>query len=339
MTDQPIILSPIDNDLMVTTLNYGTAPTPNVKFPPMSTVTVTVPATTANLGPGFDCMGMALNLRNEFQFTPCPEGVTIGVNGEGADSIPSDENNLIVQAMQFLCDYVGEPLPCCHIEQNNHVPAASGLGSSSTATVAGLVGANALLGNPVDDNCILKLATQIEGHPDNIAPAIFGGLVLAPMGDSGEALTVERILIPKIEVVLVLPDFELFTADARAALPTTISRADAIFNMARIPLVLRALETQNYNLLSIAMQDKIHQPYRIPLVPGMAEAFAAAKSAGASAVAISGAGPSTIAFAPDNLGPIGQAMVKAYAAAGLNARMWLLETDNSGCSIKIQNPE
>lgn len=318
---------------MVTAPNYGTANSPHVKFRTMSTVTVTVPATTANLGPGFDCMGMALNLRNEFKFTPCPNGVAIDIQGEGAGSIPADKNNLIVQSMQYLCDYLNVEFPCCEIEQINHVPAASGLGSSSTATVAGLVGANALLGSPVDNHCILKLATRIEGHPDNIAPAIFGGLVLAPMGDDGEALTVERIVMPNLKVALVLPDFELFTADARAALPTTISRADAIFNMARIPLVLRALEGEDYNLLSIAMQDKMHQPYRMPLVPGMADAFAAARQAGAAAVAISGAGPSTIAFAPDNHMAIGQAMMDAYAAAGLTSRMWLLETDNAGCTV------
>ena len=129
----------------------------------MSTITVTVPATSANLGPGFDCLGMALNLRNEFRFSPRLEGISIDVNGEGSGSIPTDKSNLIVQSMQFLCDYVGRPLPGCHIEQINHVPAASGLGSSSTATVAGLMGANALLGSPVDRDCILKLATRIEG--------------------------------------------------------------------------------------------------------------------------------------------------------------------------------
>ena len=301
----------------------------------MSTITVTVPATTANLGPGFDCLGMALSLRNEFRFSPISEGITIDVNGEGSGSIPTDKSNLIVQSMQFLCDFVGRPLPSCHIEQINHVPAASGLGSSSTATVAGLMGANALLGSPVDQDCILKLATRIEGHPDNVAPAIYGGLVLVPMGDDGEALVVERIEISKMMVALVLPDFELLTADARAALPPTVSRADAIFNMSRVPLVLRALETCNYELMTIAIDDRLHQPYRMALVPGMEAAFNAARAAGAAAVAISGAGPSTIAFAADNHAAIGQAMIDAYAAAGLNGRMWLLETDNLGSTVEF----
>lgn len=299
----------------------------------MSTITVSVPATTANLGPGFDCLGMALNLRNEFKFTPEAEGLTIEVHGEGVDSIPADANNLIVQAMQFLCDYLEKPFPACHIEQTNHVPAASGLGSSSTATVAGLIGANALLGNPVGNDCILKLANRMEGHPDNIAPAIFGGMVLAPMGDDGEVLTVERIAMPIMKMALVLPDFELLTSEARAALPTTVKRSDAIFNMARVPLVLRALENLNYKLLSIAMQDRIHQPYRMALVPGMSDAFDAALGAGAAAVAISGAGPSTIAFAPDDHAAIGQAMLDAYANAGLTGRLWILETDNLGSTV------
>ncbi|MFK7805338.1 MAG: homoserine kinase [Anaerolineae bacterium] len=303
----------------------------------MSTITVTVPATTANLGPGFDCLGMALNLRNEFQFTPHsksePEAISIAVHGEGVDSIPTDKSNLIVQSMQFLCDYVGRPLPSCHIEQTNHVPAASGLGSSSTATVAGLMGANALLGDLVDKDCILKLATRIEGHPDNVAPAIFGGLVLVPMDDDGEALVVDRIEMPKLMVALVLPEFELLTADARAVLPAQVSRADAIFNMSRVPLVLRAFEKCDYQLMNIAIDDRLHQPYRMALVPGMEEAFTAARTAGAAAVAISGAGPSTIAFAAENHTAIGQAMIDAYASAGLNARMWQLEADNCGSTV------
>lgn len=301
----------------------------------MSTITVTVPATSANLGPGFDCLGMALNLRNEFQFTSQPNGtsISIDVHGEGVESIPTDGSNLIVQSMQFLCDYVGRPLPSCYIKQINHVPAASGLGSSSTATVAGLMGANALLGNLVEKDCILKLATRIEGHPDNVAPAIFGGLVLVPMGDDGEALVVERITMPELTVALVLPDFALLTSDARAALPIKVDRADAIFNMARIPLVLRALEKCDYKLMNIAIDDRLHQPYRMALVPGMETAFAAARTAGAAAVAISGAGPSTIAFCAENQAAVGQAMIDAYAAAGLNARMWLLKADNQGSTV------
>lgn len=297
-------------------------------------INVKVPATSANLGPGFDCLGLALGLYNEFDFETAEQGLTIEIDGEGTASIPRDKSNLIVQAACRLARHIGRELPSLRIVQRNYVPSSSGLGSSSTAVVAGLLGANALFGSPLNKLDVLHLATEMEGHPDNVAPALYGGLVLVPMGV--EPLHVEQIAIAPLEAVVVLPDFALLTADARAALPGAVSRADAIFNLARTPLVVRALEQGDYAKLGIAMEDRLHQPYRLPLVPGMAAAFAAARQAGAAAVAISGAGPSVIAFAPQNHTAIGEAMRAAFAAVGLGSRMWVLPLDLRGSHVSVR---
>lgn len=299
----------------------------------MQPVKVVVPATSANLGPGFDCLGMALGLYNEFVFATADPltPLTIEVEGEAAELVPRDASNLVIQAAERLALALGRPLPPLWVRQTNYVPAASGLGSSSTAVVAGLLGANALLEGGLSKAEILELATEMEGHPDNVAPALFGGLVLVPMGS--RPLHIEQIPIKPLDVVIVLPDFELLTSTARAALPTHISRADAIFNLARTPLVIRALELGDYVKLGVAMQDKIHQPYRIPLVPGMARAFTAVCEAGASAVAISGAGPSIIAFAPQGHHAIGAAAQAAFGRAGLASRVWVLPLDVGGSLV------
>ncbi len=301
----------------------------------MKLVNVKVPATSANLGPGYDCLGLALGLYNEFDFIPLPEGsdLEIIIEGEGADIIPRDASNLIVQAAQFLCDHLQRPLPPMRLIQRNYVPPASGMGSSSTAVVAGMLGVNEILKAGLTKNDILELATQMEGHPDNVAPALFGGLVLVPMGVT--PLHIERFEVPPLIVTIILPDFDLLTQDARAALPAQVSREDAIFNLARTPLVIRALEQGNYATLRIAMQDRLHQPYRLPLVPGLGEAYTAVLNTGAAAVALSGAGPSLIAFAPQNHMAIGRAGQAAFKEAGLDSRFWLLPIDHQGSQLRI----
>ncbi|MCA9981821.1 MAG: homoserine kinase, partial [Anaerolineales bacterium] len=212
----------------------------------MKLVNVKVPATSANLGPGYDCLGLSLGLYNEFDFMPLADEGTLEIiiEGEGADFIPRDESNLIVQAAQFLCDHLQRPLPAMKIIQRNYVPPASGMGSSSTAVVAGMLGVNEILKAGLTKNDILELATNMEGHPDNVAPALYGGLVLVPMGIS--PLHIERFEVPPLMMTIILPEFNLLTQDARAALPAMVSREDAIFNLARTPLVIRALEQGNY---------------------------------------------------------------------------------------------
>ena len=304
----------------------------------MKQVTVTVPATTANLGPGFDCLGLALGLYNQITFTAETAQETHGkftltINGEGIDRLPTDHGNLVVRAAECIFERVGQRPPSLHIHQQNNIPVGSGLGSSAATVVGGMLAANALVDTHLSDADLLHLAIQMEGHPDNVAPALYGGLTLVIQ--ENRQLHVEQIDTPPLRVVVVLPDFDLPTLSARAVLPPQVPFADAVFNSARLGLLLQALATADYSKLQLAMQDRLHQPYRLRLIPGAAAAFAAAYSAGAAGVALSGAGPSVIAFAADNHEAIGQAMASAFAAAGLMSRTWILPTDFRGSRLKM----
>lgn len=297
----------------------------------MKQITVTVPATSANLGPGFDCLGMALTLHNETVFTETDSPqLSITVQGECADAIPIDETNLVYQAADCTFRRLGKRPSGLHILQTNNIPVGSGLGSSSSAIISGILGANALVNGHMTQTEVLALATEIEGHPDNVTPALYGGLTLTLSED--DQLYVEQFPIPPLQVVIVLPDFDLPTAQSRAALPPQISRHDAIFNISRMGLLIRALTSGDHTKLHLAMQDKLHQPYRLPLIPGSEQAIHAAYCEGATAVALSGAGPSLIAFAPHNHSAISQAMQHAFNQAGLPSRTWLLQANPHGAS-------
>jgi homoserine kinase len=305
----------------------------------MNQITVIVPATSANLGPGFDCLGLALALYNKVTFTStsagpataAPPKLTIEVTGLDAEKVPTDESNLIYQSANHMFERLGKRPYELHIEQENNIPVGSGLGSSSTAVLAGLLGANALINGHFSQADILAIATAEEGHPDNVAPALLGGLVLGVM--QGEQVHIEQLPIAPQQVAIITPNFELLTRDARAALPNQISRQDAIFNASRLPLLIRALETAAYPKLTLAMQDKLHQPYRLPLIPGMMAAFAAAYAAGAAGVALSGAGPSLIAFAPKGHAEIVAAVTAVFAQNNLTCRSWILPIDTAGTKI------
>lgn len=299
----------------------------------MKQVKISVPATSANLGPGFDCLGLALNLHNHVTFTAVSEPtLKITATGTDAHKVTTDETNLVYQCAEIIFEKVGKRPSGLIIEQKNNIPVGSGLGSSSTAVLAGMLGANELLERPFTQEQILQFATEKEGHPDNVAPALYGGLVLGVAHD--DQLHIEQIDIPQQTVVIVLPDFHLLTSEARSALPKTVSLHDAIFNASRTPLVVRALETADYDLLAIAMQDKLHQPYRIPLIPGMATAFSTGKLAGAKALAISGAGPSIIAFAENGHEKIAEMLTAVFTEADLKSRTWILNIDVMGAQIR-----
>jgi homoserine kinase len=298
---------------------------------------VTVPATTANLGPGFDCLGLALGLYNHVTGRTTDGGLEVTIAGEGGagyDPLPTDARNLVVRAAEQLFAEVGRRPAGLAIHQENHIPTGSGLGSSAAAVVAGLLLANELVDRQMGREEVLALAAEIEGHPDNVTPALYGGLTLINAGDSH--LHVEPIAVPDMQVVVVLPDFQLATAEARAALPRQVPLADAIFNAGRLALLIRALEVGDYVKLSLATQDRLHQPYRLPLIPGMTQAFAAARSAGAAAVTLSGAGPSLIALAPDGHDAIAQAARQAFQAHGLSSRTWTLSVDRQGSTASTR---
>jgi homoserine kinase len=299
-------------------------------------ILVKVPATTANLGPGFDALGMALDLWNEAEFSATKDRqISLTIKGEGAEKLPRDAENAIVDAALQVYDLAGRSCPGMKIHCVNRIPLGSGLGSSSAAMLTGMLGANALLGNPFSREEILKLAIETEGHPDNVAPAMLGGLVASIIHESHVVslrLTLTGQRTP-IHITVILPDFDFPTRQARAILPKQIERRDAIYNISRAVIVTEAFRTGDLDMLGEAMTDKLHQPYRLPLIPGAQAAMDAMKQAGASAVALSGAGPSLIAFSSKRETAIGEAAKRAFAESGLEARVYKLKISRKGAEV------
>jgi homoserine kinase len=296
-------------------------------------VRVRVPATTANIGPGFDCLGLALDLWNEAIFSIEGNGLHLYNNGEGK-GMPTDERNLIIQSMRFFCDTRGLTFPTgLTIHCENHIPVGSGLGSSASAVLLGILGAAALLDSPLEKEEALSLAARMEGHADNAAAAVLGGLAIVSIAKGG--WLARRVEIPALQVALVLPEVALSTHAARAALPSEVSIKDATFNLGRAMLVVEALRNGDLMLLHQVIDDRLHLPYRLPLIPGGQRALEAAYTAGASAVTISGAGPSLIAFSASNPAPIAQAMTTAFNEHGVQSRSFVLNTTSTGAETEI----
>lgn len=290
---------------------------------------IRVPATSANLGPGFDCLGLALDLWNEVSFEPCDQ-VTFRVRGEGADKLDNQPTNLLTRAFFRVHDLCGRKAAGVSIQSFNQVPPSSGMGSSAAAIVAGIFGANEMLGGPLTQMDMLKLATEMEGHPDNVAPALLGGLVVSVV-NAGEVIS-RRFEIPSLHVVIVKPDVDWPTKVARAVLPVSVPRADAIFNIGRTALVVEALRSGDLGLLREVMDDKLHQPYRLERIPGGRDAFESARSFGAAA--LSGAGPSIICFMqPGQENAAAGSMLAAFHTQGVDARALHLKTSNQGTSL------
>lgn len=296
-------------------------------------VRIRVPATCANLGPGFDCLGLSLDLWNEVQFRAGPS-TTYHVTGEGAQTLNLRPANLLTRAMAALYEVSGYPMGGIEVTAHNKILLSSGLGSSAAAIVAGLYGANELLYRPLAVGDLLKLAAEIEGHPDNAAPALLGGLVVAAIGE-GEILT-RRYEVPPLTAVVVKPDVYWPTHLARSVLPASVSRADAVFNIPRTTLVIEAMCRGDLDLLRKVMEDRLHQSYRLERIPGGRQAYDAARAYGAAALC--GAGPSIIVFLqPGESHEALEAIRSAFAAAGLRARGLVLHTSNSG--VQVLNPQ
>ncbi len=294
-------------------------------------VKVTVPATSANLGPGFDCLALALELWNEAVFEPGASGYVVENEGEGADELPTDHSNLILQSAFAVFDLAGGKPEGLKIRCRNDIPLSSGLGSSAAAILTGLLGANEVLGKPFGEAQLLKMASDREGHPDNAAAALYGGLVAVL--NHPEGVICKRFDLPEMTAIVAVPKVDLPTHTARKALPAGVVFKDAVFNSSRAPLVVEALRTGDLTLLGKVMDDRLHQPYRLPLIPGAEAAMAAALKGGASAAALSGAGPSVIAFLEadsDRKEAVREAMVAAYRDAGVTARGFILAVTNEG---------
>lgn len=289
---------------------------------------VRIPATTANLGPGFDCLAMALEMWNEAAFSVEGSGIHVNIAGAGQDTLPKDETNLVARAALLVFDRAGVPAPRgLQIACINEIPTGSGLGSSAAGVLAGLLGANALLGKPFSREEILAMAVEMEGHPDNAAAALYGGLVVVI--STPRSFLTHRYDLPRLPVAVVLPEFDFPTRAAREALPKTVPLSDAVFNLGRTALVVEALRSADYLLLEQVMDDRLHQPYRLPLIPGAEAARQAALRAGAAAVVLSGAGPSLLAIG-GRPASAAAAMGSAFDVAGIPSQAFLLETCNAG---------
>ncbi len=291
---------------------------------------ITVPASSANLGAGFDALGLALTLYNRVWMEEA-EGCLIETI-DGA-AVPLNESNMIYHTAKLLYTRCGRPFRGLHIVQENNIPMTRGLGSSSACLVAGLLGANTLLGSPLSREDICDLAAELEGHPDNVAPALLGGLVTSVM-DGGRVHTVSVPVTERIRFALFIPDFELKTEVARAALPVQVTREDAVYNLSRAALMTAALFSGRLDNLRVAVQDRLHQPYRFPMIPGAEQIFYTAYDLGAYGVAVSGAGPSLLAIVDRHAEDFDVQSLNRLRQAGLTG--WdvrLLDCDADGARV------
>ena len=279
----------------------------------MTVIRVKAPATTANLGPGYDCLGLALDVWNTLEVEVLQSGdPVVEIVGEGVGELSTGPDNLVYKAMEFLFQDAGEGMPAVRISCNNSIPLARGMGSSAAAIAGGLVAANSLCSQGYAVNDLLEMAATIEGHPDNVAAAILGGmrLVITDQTTEGSRLyTVPVNVPPELHTVVFVPGVRISTEDARDVLPEKVTVADAVHNMGRVGLLVAAMATNHPEYLAIATQDRLHQPYRQPLFPAMKVIFQAALDAGAMGVFLSGSGSTVLALTK------GREMTVAYEMA------------------------
>ncbi len=303
----------------------------------MSEIIISIPATTANLGPGFDCIGVALNIYNEFKFTLTEDEVNIKITGAEAHRLTTDKTNLLYKSYKEVYDHLGKEAPNVKIEINLNVPLSRGLGSSATAIVGGLIGGNYLAGNPLDLSEIISMAIAMEGHPDNVVPALLGKCQLS-IPKAGKWLICEIPWHQDIIPVIAIPNFEVSTKGAREVLPEQITYQDAIFNIAHMGLLQRGLQTGEENWLRIALDDKLHQPYRKKLIQGYELVKSAAISAGAYGMVISGAGPALLALTNQiQVNAVVRAMKNSWESMGIMAEVRSLSIDTKGTNIIYSN--
>ncbi|MBI4498844.1 MAG: homoserine kinase [Chloroflexi bacterium] len=292
-------------------------------------VTVRVPATTANLGPGFDCLGLALDLSDRVTLSVRPDGGGPPLAGEGPQR---GHNALILSAARTLYDRAGLSAPDLSLERHAGIPVGKGLGSSAAAIVAGLVAANELVGRPFDQDGLLHLACEVEGHPDNAAPALLGGLRVAVLEEG--RVTQTRVPLPAdLQAVLFIPDFVMPTHETRKLLPTALSRPDVVFQIGRAALLVAALATGDLGKLHLGTQDRLHQPARGQVFPAMFAIFAAAREAGALAAYLSGGGPTICVFTAGREPEVAAAMAQAAAAHGVAGETRVTRPSEQGAMI------
>jgi homoserine kinase len=297
-------------------------------------IRIQVPATSANLGSGFDSLGIALDLYNQVWME---ESDTVDISCRDNIVVPTDENNLIYWAAKQVYEKCGRKLPGMKIEQLNNIPMARGLGSSSACIVSGILGANRLLGSPLSKQDLINLAAKIEGHPDNTTPAIEGGLAASAI-EAGRVYSVSVPVSGRIRFVLFIPPFELKTEKARSVLPEQYSRSDAVYNLSRSALMAASLFSGKLENLRVAVQDKIHQPYRAGLIDNLDSVFRLSYELGSLGTYISGAGPTIISMIDaddtENFAKYAANHLEEKGLAGWQIKV--LKTDSQGAQISIE---
>lgn len=299
---------------------------------------IRVPGTSANLGTGFDTLGLAVDLWNEsmVEVVSGQRDHQVQIDGEGASSLPADADHLILKVASDVCRSHGGQMPTLRCRFSNRLPLARGLGSSAAARVTGAALGLLLAKGVADQAQVAAEATKLEGHPDNVVPAVYGGLTASLWAPPDQPLHHRYAIDGRWRLVVVIPEFHLETERSRQALPSMVTFSDACHNLARLPLLLAALEDGRPELLPAAIVDVLHQPYRVPLVPGIREVFRAAVTAGARGAYLSGAGPSVAAWVWQDEAvaqQVGQAMVAAFGNSQVQSRFVLPQLTTQGLSV------
>ena len=297
---------------------------------------IRIPATSANMGPGFDSIGIAVELYNHIWVEEQTTGLTIDVKRDQAIPVPTDETNLIYKTMKYFYEQKGLKMPGVHIVQEDYIPMVRGLGSSAACIVGGLFAANALAGNICDKDELAQMAAQLEGHPDNSNPAIYGSMVVGAQ-DENKMNHVRLELPDDLIFATMVPDFPVSTADARGVLPDSYTRKDMVFNASRAALLVASMMTGKYENFDMAMEDCVHQPYRAQLIPGMHEIFKHAKEFGAVASYLSGAGSTLMAMVTKDQAEEFERKMSAYLGTlEHNWELNLLKADMQGVLVETE---
>ncbi len=295
--------------------------------------TARIPASTTNLGPGFDVLGLALQLYSTVSLEITGDETEVVVSGIDVEKIPNTTDHVAFRAVELVFQRSGQQLPNGLILNiANGIPAIRGLGGSGTAILGGLLTANVLCGHPFSRSALLNFAAKIEGHPDNVAASLVGGLVIS-VQDNEHIHTIQIPCDPALHLVLAIPEFTLSTQQARDILPKTVDFADAVYNISRSSLLVASIASGSLDMLSTAMADKLHQPYRSSLIPGFNDVVDAATSAGALSIALSGAGPTIAAYCLDNMEQVGSSMKEAFRDNDIRCDINIVRADLEGAKV------
>lgn len=305
----------------------------------MKKVKVRVPATTANLGPGFDIFGASLSMFNEVEVSLVKNSTgKFTIVGEGKTILPKNEKNILWKAMDSVFGLLDVrdkyKLSDFNIKLTNNIPLSSGLGSSSAARAGGIIVANEICGNKLSVREMVDLGIKLETHPDNIVPAFYGGICISVAGPDNEFIVEQLPVAKKMKIVVCTPGFELATERSRNILPAKYDVKDVVFNSARVALLTKAFCMNDFSNLAKAMQDKLHQPYRAKLIPVMEELIASALKAGAYGACLSGSGPSMVAFCSDSKAKeVLSVMAKIWKRETVPVKQFVLDFDSNGAKI------